>query len=47
MPGAYAGLIAHERRLPRFERTRKQISRMQTEMQTENLFLSLKNSIFD
>ena len=24
MPGAYAGLIAHERRLPRFERTRKQ-----------------------
>ena len=21
MPGAYAGLIAHERRLPRFERT--------------------------
>ena len=26
MAGAYAGLIAHERRLPRFERTRKQIN---------------------
>ena len=26
MPGAYAGLIAHERKLPRFERTRKQIN---------------------